>query len=318
MIVTLTSLVGNWQRELERFAPSLRVAVHHGAGSPRRGSTSSPRTTSSITTYPLVARDQRASSPRSRSTCSCSTRRTRSRTRRAGRARPCAALDARHRVCLSGTPIENHLGELWSLFDFLMPGPARRRATSSRRSSACRSRSKGDKVRLEALRDRVRAVHPAPHQGRGRAGAAGEDAARARGRADRRAARALREHPRRRARRGPPAHPRSAGSPARRSRSSTRCSSCARCAAIRGWCRSTRRARSAAARSSSVLLELVDAAARRRAPHPGVLAVRAHARPDLARALLARGIGHVDADRATRRIARSRSTRSRAAAPTCS
>src|SRR3546814_15027867 len=31
-------------------------------------------------------------------------------------------LDARHRLCLSGTPMENHLGELWSLFNFLMPG----------------------------------------------------------------------------------------------------------------------------------------------------------------------------------------------------
>src|SRR5690606_30793518 len=32
------------------------------------------------------------------------------------------SLDARHRLCLTGTPLENHLGELWSLFDFLMPG----------------------------------------------------------------------------------------------------------------------------------------------------------------------------------------------------
>ena len=31
-------------------------------------------------------------------------------------------LRARHRLCLTGTPLENHLGELWSLFDFLMPG----------------------------------------------------------------------------------------------------------------------------------------------------------------------------------------------------
>jgi SNF2 family DNA or RNA helicase len=32
------------------------------------------------------------------------------------------ALQARHRLCLSGTPMENHLGEIWSLFHFLMPG----------------------------------------------------------------------------------------------------------------------------------------------------------------------------------------------------
>ena len=33
-----------------------------------------------------------------------------------------AILKARHRLCLTGTPLENHLGELWSQFDFLLPG----------------------------------------------------------------------------------------------------------------------------------------------------------------------------------------------------
>ena len=74
---------------------------------------------------------------------------------RAGAPKRCARSTPRHRVCLSGTPIENHLGELWSLFDFLNPGllgdarrvplefrtpieEQRRRATGSRRcASAC-------------------------------------------------------------------------------------------------------------------------------------------------------------------------------------
>ncbi len=59
MIVTLTSLVGNWKRELERFAPTLTVAVHHG---PDRGERLGTLHTHDvvITTYPLVARPRRA------------------------------------------------------------------------------------------------------------------------------------------------------------------------------------------------------------------------------------------------------------------
>ena len=176
------------------------------ARAPRAARASSPSHDVVITTYPLVARDRDELADDRRSTCSSSTRRRRSRTTTRRRAEAVRALDARHRVCLSGTPIENHLGELWSLFDFLIPGPARHAATSSRSSSASRSRSSGDKRPARGAARARAAVHPAPHEGRGRARAAAEDRARARGRAGRRAARALREHPRRRARRRPRAH----------------------------------------------------------------------------------------------------------------
>jgi SNF2 family DNA or RNA helicase len=65
------------------------------------------------------------------------------------------ALNARHRVCLSGTPIENHLGELWSLFDFLNPGML---GTSDEFRFKFRTpiEDQGDSKRLMVLRDQVR------------------------------------------------------------------------------------------------------------------------------------------------------------------
>jgi superfamily II DNA or RNA helicase len=153
LIVTLTSLVGNWQRELRRFAPSLRVAVHHGPDRHDRIATLASHDVV-ITTYPLVARDrdELAAIPvhvlvldEAHAIKNCD----------AQAAEAVRRLDTRHRVCLSGTPIENHLGELWSLFDFLMPGflGARDEFTTQFRQPI---EERGDRVRLEALRDRVR------------------------------------------------------------------------------------------------------------------------------------------------------------------
>ena len=138
---------------------------------------------------------------RCRSTTSSSTRRRRSRTPRASRPRRRACCNARHRLALSGTPIENHLGELWSLFEFLNPGLLGSAAAFNRAGAGERL----DDDTLALLARGAAAVHPAPHQGAGRLGAAAEDRAdavlRARApaaRALRRAARALPPHAARR------------------------------------------------------------------------------------------------------------------------
>jgi superfamily II DNA or RNA helicase len=153
MIVTLTSLVGNWKRELERFAPTLTVAVHHGADRHDRRETLGQHDVV-ITTYPLVARDRDdlAEMPLHLLVLdeAHSIKNSGSQASEAVR-----CLDARHRVCLSGTPIENHLGELWALFDFINPG-----LLGTKEEFALQFRQpieeRGDRVRLEALRDRVR------------------------------------------------------------------------------------------------------------------------------------------------------------------
>jgi len=63
-------------------------------------------------------------------------------------------LDARHRLCLSGTPVENHLGDLWSVFDFLMPGLLSDRATFQARYRVP-IEQEGNELQLQALRRTV-------------------------------------------------------------------------------------------------------------------------------------------------------------------
>ena len=120
LIVVPTSLVPNWTAELAKFAPHLRVAVLHGLDRhQRRGELDGVHVV--ITTYTVLARDidamkgqawhmavldeaQAIKSPDAKAT------------------RAVCQLQAGQRLCLSGTPIENNLGELWSQFAFLMPG----------------------------------------------------------------------------------------------------------------------------------------------------------------------------------------------------
>ena len=124
LLICPMSVVGNWQREAERFAPTLRVHVHHG-GERLGGRTFAPGR--------QVVRpghhDVRPGRPRRRTSRarragagSSSTRRRTSRTARPGRAGPSGRCGAPSRIALTGTPVENRLAELWSIMDFLNPG----------------------------------------------------------------------------------------------------------------------------------------------------------------------------------------------------
>jgi SNF2 family DNA or RNA helicase len=119
LLVAPTSVLHNWCAEAERFAPSLKLLTLHGADR-REYFDDMCEYDLVLTTYPLLPRDaevlqaeswyyvvldeaQVIKNPRTKA------------------ARIACELDARHRVCLTGTPMENNLGELWSLFRFLMP-----------------------------------------------------------------------------------------------------------------------------------------------------------------------------------------------------
>jgi len=120
LVVAPTSLMFNWLRETERFAPDLRVLVLQGQL--RKQHFESIGTYDLVlTTYPLLPRDKEVligqefyllildeahiiKNPKSQAT------------------QIVHQIKARHRLALTGTPLENHLGELWSLFHFLLPG----------------------------------------------------------------------------------------------------------------------------------------------------------------------------------------------------
>jgi superfamily II DNA or RNA helicase len=120
LIVAPTSLMGNWQREAALFTPNLEVLVLHGPDRAQHFDTLADYDLV-LTTYPLLPRDravllaqpwhllildeaQQIKNPRAQA------------------AQVARKLDCRHRLALTGTPMENHLGELWAQFDILMPG----------------------------------------------------------------------------------------------------------------------------------------------------------------------------------------------------
>lgn len=152
LVVGPTSLAFNWAREIERFAPHLRVAKLHG---PRRRAAFATLAEHdvAITTYPVLLRDQERLAKQRFHTVfldeAQAIKNARSQVHQAIR-----QVRAEHRVCLTGTPVENHLGELWALFDFLSPGLLGDEL-SFRRWYRQPIEEKGDADRLEALRELV-------------------------------------------------------------------------------------------------------------------------------------------------------------------
>ena len=125
LVVVPASLIGNWQAEIARFAPTLRALIAHPSAMPAKELASLPSRrlegfdvviTSygtalrapwiAATQWSLVVLDeaQAIKNPGARQT------------------RAVKALKSRVRLALTGTPVENRLGDLWSLFDFICPG----------------------------------------------------------------------------------------------------------------------------------------------------------------------------------------------------
>ncbi|WP_051344197.1 DEAD/DEAH box helicase [Alicyclobacillus herbarius] len=128
LLVCPTSLVPNWRAEIQRFAPALRVYVHHGAKrheTDERGQTRLAREGIKadvvLTTFATCVRDVDELSQvdwdavvvdEAQNIKNVDTK----------QAAAVRQLSARHRIALTGTPVENRLEELWAIMDFLNPG----------------------------------------------------------------------------------------------------------------------------------------------------------------------------------------------------
>jgi len=120
LILAPKSVVPNWEKEAKKFAPSLKVLALQGPNR-KKYYPILQHCDLVVTSYPVLFRDAEEilnqpfhfvvldEAHTIKNTASQITK-------------VAYKIDARHRLCLSGTPIENHLGELWSLFHFLTPG----------------------------------------------------------------------------------------------------------------------------------------------------------------------------------------------------
>lgn len=151
-----TSVMGNWSHEMQRFAPEMRLLIHHGThrlhGKDFRDEASASDLV--ITTYALAARDaedfrqvawrrlaldeaQKVKNPSAAST------------------QAIRSIPAAYRVALTGTPIENHLSELWSIMEILNPGLLGS-ASQFREQFAVPIERLGDASRAQHLRDLIK------------------------------------------------------------------------------------------------------------------------------------------------------------------
>jgi SNF2 family DNA or RNA helicase len=126
LLVVPASLVDNWRREIERFAPQLQVLVAHPSRLPSPELKALKTKTveahhAVITTYGTVMRTEWMKTHPWRNVILDEAQAIKNPSARQTRA--VKALDSRWRLALTGTPVENRLGDLWSIFDFLNPGP---------------------------------------------------------------------------------------------------------------------------------------------------------------------------------------------------
>lgn len=155
LLICPTSVLGNWEREVQKFAPSLKVLVHYGDKrlKGKNFAQAAQNLDLIITSYPLMVRDwktlygtgwqvlildeaQNVKNPDTK------------------QSKAVRELKAEFRIALTGTPVENRLGELWSILDFLNPGYLGSKQFFQRRFAVPIEKF-GDRSSLQVLRSLV-------------------------------------------------------------------------------------------------------------------------------------------------------------------
>ncbi|WP_429401239.1 DEAD/DEAH box helicase [Paraburkholderia sp. MM5482-R1] len=152
LIVVPTTLVHNWKEEIAKFAPSLRTLALSGSNR-KLHFDHIDSVDVVVTTYPLLWRDEAIVRHEYHLLIIDEAQYVKNATSKTGVA--LRGVTARHRMCLTGTPVENNLTELWARFDFLLP-----RFLSSRRDFTSRWRGPiekhGDEVCRALLGRRIK------------------------------------------------------------------------------------------------------------------------------------------------------------------
>lgn len=123
LLICPTSVLGNWVKELERFAPTLTVGVHYGPGRPKgEAFVEAVRGCDLVLTSYALAHLDEAELTKVRWNSVCLDEAQNIKNAYTKQATSVRKLQADHRIAMTGTPIENRLTELWSIFDFINPG----------------------------------------------------------------------------------------------------------------------------------------------------------------------------------------------------
>ena len=123
LLIAPTSVVGNWQREIAKFAPHLKVMVHHGASRNQNEvfKTLCLEYDVVITSFTVARKDEKLLSGFEWQRVVLDEAQN-IKNPKAAQTKAILKLHAKHRLALTGTPVENRLLDLWSIFNFLNPG----------------------------------------------------------------------------------------------------------------------------------------------------------------------------------------------------
>lgn len=151
LLICPTSVMENWRRETERFVPGMETLIHHGLKRTKKNAFTDELLADKIviSSYALLHRDNALFSKikwagivldEAQNIKNPDTR----------QARAARSIAADWRLALTGTPVENHVGDMWSLMEFLMPGLMPNRARFSR--EILRPVQSGEKRAMERVR----------------------------------------------------------------------------------------------------------------------------------------------------------------------
>jgi SNF2 family DNA or RNA helicase len=124
LLIAPTSVVGNWRREMQKFAPHLKAIVHHGGERAQESEafkTMAHQNDLVITSFTLARKDSKLLAAIDWQRIVLDEAQN-IKNPKAAQTKAILKLNAKHRLALTGTPVENRLLDLWSIFNFLNPG----------------------------------------------------------------------------------------------------------------------------------------------------------------------------------------------------